>query len=86
VLHDALQLKNPIHNDTWRAVNRRLAEYAVQSELICGDKLRLDTMALDTNRGGRGKAGRCLAGKRKKARAHPGLSQGLRRKTTLILW
>ena len=42
-------LKNSIRNDTWKAVNRRLAEYAVQSELIDGDKLRLDTTAVETN-------------------------------------
>jgi IS5 family transposase len=42
-------LKNAIHNDTWKAVNRCLAGYAVQSELIDGDKLRLDTTAVETN-------------------------------------
>jgi IS5 family transposase len=42
-------LKNAIRNDTWKAVNRRLAEHAVQSELIDGDKLRLDTTAVETN-------------------------------------
>ncbi len=42
-------LKNAIRNDTWKSVNRRLAEYAVQSELIEGDKLRLDTTAVETN-------------------------------------
>ncbi len=42
-------LKNSIRNDTWKAVNCRLAEYAVQSELIDGDKLRLDTTAVETN-------------------------------------
>jgi len=42
-------LKNSIRNATWKAVNRRLAEYAVQSELIEGDKLRLDTTAVETN-------------------------------------
>ena len=42
-------MKNRIRNDTWKAVNRRLAEYAVQSELIDGDKLRLDTTAVETN-------------------------------------
>jgi len=42
-------LKNAIRTDTWQAVNRRLAEFAVQSELIGGDKLRLDTTAVETN-------------------------------------
>ena len=42
-------LKNSIRNETWKALNRRLAEYAVQSELIEGDKLRLDTTAVETN-------------------------------------
>ncbi len=42
-------LKNSICNDTWKLVNRRLAEHAVQSELIDGDKLRLDTTAVETN-------------------------------------
>ena len=43
------KLKNAIRKDTWNAVNRCLAEYAVQSELIDGDKLRLDTTAVETN-------------------------------------
>jgi IS5 family transposase len=43
------KLKNAIRPDTWKAVNRRLAEYAVQCELIDGDKLRLDTTAVETN-------------------------------------
>ncbi len=42
-------LKNSICNETWQAVNHRLAEYAVQTELIDGDKLRLDTTAVETN-------------------------------------
>lgn len=42
-------LKNLIRNDTWKSVNRCLAEYAVQSELIDGDRLRLDTTAVGTN-------------------------------------
>jgi IS5 family transposase len=42
-------LKNSIRNDTWKAVNRCLAEYAVHSELIEGEKLRLDTTAVETN-------------------------------------
>jgi len=43
------KLKNAIRKDTWQAVNRRLAEYAVEHELIDGDKLRLDTTAVETN-------------------------------------
>ena len=43
------KLKNAIRPDTWKAVNRCLAEYAVQCELIDGDKLRLDTTAVETN-------------------------------------
>jgi len=42
-------LKNRICHDTWKSVNRCLAEYAVQSELIDGDRLRLDTTAVETN-------------------------------------
>jgi IS5 family transposase len=42
-------LKNAIRNETWKAANRRLAEFAVQSELIGGEKLRLDTTAVETN-------------------------------------
>jgi len=42
-------LKNLIRNDTWQSVNRCLAEYAVRSELIDGDRLRLDTTAVETN-------------------------------------
>ena len=42
-------LKNAICNETWQAINRCLAEHAVQSELIGGDKLRLDTTAVETN-------------------------------------
>lgn len=43
------KLKNVIREDTWKAVNRCLAEHAVRSELIDGDKLRLDTTAVETN-------------------------------------
>jgi len=42
-------LKNAIAERTWKAVNRCLAEHAVQSEKIDGDKLRLDTTAVETN-------------------------------------
>jgi IS5 family transposase len=43
------KLKNAIRTDTWKSVNRCLAEYAVRNELIDGDKLRLDTTAVETN-------------------------------------
>jgi len=43
------KLKNAIREETWKAVNRCLAEYAVQRELIDGDRLRLDTTAVETN-------------------------------------
>jgi IS5 family transposase len=43
------KLKNAIGKDTWKAVNRCLAQYAVRRELINGDKLRLDTTAVETN-------------------------------------
>jgi IS5 family transposase len=43
------KLKNAIHPETWNAVNRGLAEHAVRRELIDGDRLRLDTTAVETN-------------------------------------
>jgi len=43
------KLKNAIRPKTWKVVNRRLAEHAVRCELIDGDKLRLDTTAVETN-------------------------------------
>ena len=43
------KLKNTIGKDTWKAVNRCLAQYAVRCEQIEGDKLRLDTTAVETN-------------------------------------
>ena len=43
------KLKNAIRGETWKAVNRRLAKHAVQNELIEGDRLRLDTTAVETN-------------------------------------
>lgn len=43
------KLKNAIRPETWRAVNRGLAEHAVRRELIDGDRLRLDTTAVETN-------------------------------------
>jgi len=43
------KLKNAIRPETWEAVNRGLAEHAVRCELIDGDRLRLDTTAVETN-------------------------------------
>ncbi len=43
------KLKNAIRGETWKAVNRRLAKHAVQNELIEGDRLRLDTTAVETH-------------------------------------
>jgi len=43
------RLKNAIRPETWKAVNRCLAEHAVRCELIDGAKLRLDTTAVETN-------------------------------------
>ena len=43
------KLKNAIRWGTWKAVNRCLAEYAVGRELVDGDRLRLDTTAVETN-------------------------------------
>jgi len=41
--------KNAIGGDTWKAVNCCLAKHAVRRELIDGDKLRLDTTAVESN-------------------------------------
>jgi IS5 family transposase len=43
------RLKNAIRPETWKAVNRGLAEHAVRRALIDGDRLRLDTTAVETN-------------------------------------
>ena len=43
------KLKNAIRRGTWKAVNRCLAEYAVGGGLVDGDRLRLDTTAVETN-------------------------------------
>lgn len=42
-------LANQISPETWKKVNERLATYAVENELIKGEKLRLDTTAVETN-------------------------------------
>jgi len=48
--HTALcQLRNAIEPETWAAMNRLLAEAAVTNGDISGDKLRLDTTAVETN-------------------------------------
>lgn len=48
--HTALcQLRNAIKPDTWMAMNRLLAEAAVENDEVTGDKLRLDTTAVETN-------------------------------------
>jgi IS5 family transposase len=43
------KLKNAIRPATWKRINRRLAQYAVQAERITGEALRLDTTAVETN-------------------------------------
>jgi IS5 family transposase len=43
------KLKNAIPPKTWQEINRLLARYAVEQELIHGDKLRLDTTAVESN-------------------------------------
>ena len=43
------KLKNSIHPDTWHRVNQMLAQYAVKNKLITGERLRLDTTAVETN-------------------------------------
>jgi len=42
-------LKNTIRPETWEAINQHLARLAVRQERIKGDKLRLDTTAVETN-------------------------------------
>ncbi len=43
------RLKNNVRPETWKRVNKALARYAFQRELIDGDQLRLDTTAVETN-------------------------------------
>lgn len=43
------KLKNSISPDTWKKVNQALAEHAVKRALIDGEKLRLDTSAVETH-------------------------------------
>lgn len=43
------KLKNQIKSDTWKQVNELLASAAVEGRLIDGERLRLDTTAVETN-------------------------------------
>jgi IS5 family transposase len=43
------KLKHAIRPETWKQVNRRLAQYAVREDRITGESLRLDTTAVETN-------------------------------------
>ena len=43
------RLRNAITPETWREINRTLAQYAVASEAISAESLRLDTTAVETN-------------------------------------
>lgn len=48
--HTALcRLRNAIRPETWKAMNESLARAAVRQAQITGDKLRLDTTAVETN-------------------------------------
>ncbi|MEW5994791.1 MAG: ISNCY family transposase, partial [Candidatus Zixiibacteriota bacterium] len=42
-------LRNAIKPETWHAMNERLARYAVEKGLIFGERLRVDTTAVETN-------------------------------------
>lgn len=43
------KLKNSIPQETWKKVNQLLGQYAVEKDLISGEKVRLDTTAVETN-------------------------------------
>ena len=43
------KLKNAIGSDTWKKMNRLLAQHAVREERITGEALRLDTTAVETD-------------------------------------
>ena len=43
------KLKNSIPPATWKKVNELLGHYAVEKDLISGEKVRLDTSAVETN-------------------------------------
>ena len=43
------KLKNALRPKTWKKINHLLAQYAVSEKQITGDRLRLDTTAVETN-------------------------------------
>ncbi|MGH8610846.1 MAG: ISNCY family transposase [Gammaproteobacteria bacterium] len=43
------KLKNGLSPETWKKINHALAQHAVEQALIDGDKVRLDTSAVETN-------------------------------------
>ncbi len=43
------KLKNALRPKTWKKINRLLAHHAVAEKQITGDRLRLDTTAVETN-------------------------------------
>ncbi len=43
------RLKNCISSETWKKINEAIACYAEQNELIEGERLRMDTTAVETN-------------------------------------
>ena len=43
------KLKNSVQPETWKKVNSALATYAYKKERISGDRLRVDTTAVETN-------------------------------------
>jgi len=43
------KLKNSIPPSTWKKVNQLLGKHAVEKELISGEKVRIDTTAVETN-------------------------------------
>ena len=43
------KLKNSIPSATWKKVNQILGQHAVRKDLITGEKVRLDTTAVETN-------------------------------------
>jgi IS5 family transposase len=43
------KLKNCMSSETWKKINQALARHAVAQALIDGDKIRLDTSAVETN-------------------------------------
>jgi IS5 family transposase len=43
------KLKNQIRPETWEKINEALVKSAVEAERVCGEGLRLDTTAVETN-------------------------------------